>query len=185
MKPILALALPLIFAAGCRNQFPSPDEAYPHQEAYPRLPVNTVPVERPVENDTTKQETVLKATAKTSKASYKSGETVEFIITLKNTSNKPQPVEFSSGQNFDVTVTPEGAEKPIWRWADGRFFTLAIRNEVLQAGEEKTWTAKWDQQTQNAEGEKSPAPRGRYIANATVTIMGGLNAAPVKFTLAE
>ncbi|MCA8921242.1 MAG: hypothetical protein KDD82_05500 [Planctomycetes bacterium] len=51
--------------------------------------------------------------------------TVEF--TLDNQTGSPLPVTFSSGQSFEIELVDSATGAVAWRWSDGRFFTMALR----------------------------------------------------------
>jgi len=55
--------------------------------------------------------------------------TVEF--TVDNATGAPIPLTFSSGQSFDIELVDSRTGTVAWRWSDGRFFTMAIRQVNL------------------------------------------------------
>ena len=119
-------------------------------------------------------------TLATDRDTYQPGATVEFKVTLRNSSNASVDLYFSSGRSFDITVTtPAGDE--IWRWAAGRFFTQSIRQLSLAPGEDKTYIATWDQRT----SDDTPAPPGRYHATATIPTDQEPRSPPATFTINE
>ncbi len=123
------------------------------------------------------------ATLSTDKASYKTGENVTFTITARNASNSAQTLTFNSGQSYDIVVRPQGQPdaEPVWQWSRGRMFTQAMREVVLNAGEEKTWTTTW-LQTASVGGF---LPRGEYSVSARFAANGGVETTPVTITLTE
>ncbi|MBS4030295.1 MAG: hypothetical protein KGZ63_02590 [Clostridiales bacterium] len=73
--------------------------------------------------------------------SVPSGNRVEFALTVKNSGSASAEVILLDGQDFDMVVKKDGKE--IYRWSDGKFFTLAIRNVTYAPGEEKQFTWEW------------------------------------------
>jgi flagellar hook assembly protein FlgD len=66
---------------------------------------------------------------------------------------------FSSGQQFEVTITDEAGTE-VYRFSDGKFFTLALINKTLDPGEALKWQDEWDMT--NKDGEKLTS--GNYKA---------------------
>jgi hypothetical protein len=90
-----------------------------------------------------------------------SGDSVEFVFQITNTTEHAIGLEYSSGQSFDFVVTDDaGAE--IWRWSGDRMFTQALRNETLAAGETLTFRAGWT---------PPPGVRGNLLVAGTLTAM--------------
>lgn len=56
---------------------------------------------------------------------------------------EPKELAFSSGQQFDVTITDESG-KEVYRYSDGRFFTMAMVNKTINPGESIKWQDEWD-----------------------------------------
>ncbi|MGE3601653.1 MAG: BsuPI-related putative proteinase inhibitor, partial [Dehalococcoidia bacterium] len=98
----------------------------------------------------------------TSQSAYAAGETVPFEMVLRNRSDRAQTLTFLGGQDFDIVVTnPTGAA--VWRWSTGRAFTQQLRMVSFAPGEERRFTATWDQLADA--GDQVPA--GSYRATAT------------------
>lgn len=57
-------------------------------------------------------------------------------INLTNEGSQVQRIQFNSGQRVDVSVRDEGGNE-LWRWSDGRMFTMAIGVEELAPGESR------------------------------------------------
>ncbi|MFN2399767.1 MAG: BsuPI-related putative proteinase inhibitor [Gemmatimonadaceae bacterium] len=68
-------------------------------------------------------------------------------------------IEFSSGQNYDFEIYTAGGQL-VWRWSDGKGFTLAFQRVTLPAGGALTYAEQW--------GPFSPIA-GSYIAVAWLT----------------
>lgn len=66
---------------------------------------------------------------------------VDFAFTVKNTGSAPARVTLLGGQDFDMVVKQDGKE--VYRWSDGKFFTLAIRYITYAPGEERQFTWEW------------------------------------------
>ncbi|HUS07785.1 MAG TPA: BsuPI-related putative proteinase inhibitor, partial [Bryobacteraceae bacterium] len=64
------------------------------------------------------------------------GGIVTFVVrlSLRNTSGQPLPLEFPSGQSYDVVVKNAQGE-PVYRWSEDKMFAQVFRTEVLENGE--------------------------------------------------
>jgi hypothetical protein len=103
---------------------------------------------------------------------------VGFRMVWRNTSDTARSVNFPSGQDFDITVrTLDGEE--VWHWSRGRLFTQVFRTVTLQPGEERAFTAEWDQLTDAG----APAGPGIYEATATLTATDPLRSNAVRFRI--
>jgi len=170
--------------AGCSMNAPIPAAGTtPAGAAAPVVtaPVATAPASS--DSDAAKPASPLQATIATDKASYKAGEKVTFTITLRNTGRTAQNLTFSSGQSFDVFVRPQGEPEaePLWYWSHDRMFTMALRNMILGAGEEKTWTTSWKQ----VDNAGKQLPRGSYSVIGRVTANGGFDSALLTVKLTD
>ena len=56
-------------------------------------------------------------------------------LTIRNTSDLPLTLTFPSGQQFDFEIRNERGEA-VYRWSDGKFFTLALTQMDLSPGEQ-------------------------------------------------
>lgn len=68
-------------------------------------------------------------------------EAVQFVLQVTNAGTTPVELTFSSGQQYDFAVLQDGRE--VWRWSADRSFTMAMRSEVLGAGETRTYAERW------------------------------------------
>jgi hypothetical protein len=94
------------------------------------------------------------------------GEPIPLTLTIQNTNSFPMTVTFPSGQRFDFEMIKDG--RTIWNWAHERHFTQAFEQLKLKPGQKASFKANWDQ-TAN---DRSPAPRGNYMARAVLRAGG-------------
>ena len=87
-------------------------------------------------------------------------------MTLRNHFLPPIGLEFPSGQKFDVTLTNEDGEE-VYRWSDGKAFTLALVHTELRHGE-RNWTV----QVPLVDRSGTPLPAGYYQLKAWLTNTG-------------
>jgi hypothetical protein len=76
-----------------------------------------------------------------------------------NTGDKKLEVNFPSGQTHELVVL-DSLGREVWRWSAGRMFTQTLQNRVLRTSDSLEYDAVW-----------SDAPRGRYVAVATLASM--------------
>ena len=86
-------------------------------------------------------------------------------LTLRNNTADPLPLEFASGQTYDLVVK-NSDDKEVYRWSEGRAFTMVFRNEDFSG--ESNWTIA----TKLAGPDGKPWPAGRYTAEAWLTTTG-------------
>jgi len=107
---------------------------------------------------------------------------IVFQIQFKNLTNETLPVIFGSGQQFEVTVLDETGEE-VYRFSDGRAFTMAIIEKELGPHESFTWQDSWDYQ--DKAGAK--LTKGTYTAViqvlASSSIEGGISAEELRTEL--
>lgn len=70
------------------------------------------------------------------------GSTVEFALTLTNTTEKRLEVAFPDGFTHDVTVF-DAAGHEVWRWSNGRLFTQSLRTRMLGGSESYVLSERW------------------------------------------
>jgi hypothetical protein len=56
---------------------------------------------------------------------------------------EPKVLTFSSGQQFELAITDESGNE-VYRYSDGKFFTLALVNKTINPGESLKWHDEWD-----------------------------------------
>ncbi|MDX1981903.1 MAG: BsuPI-related putative proteinase inhibitor [Bryobacteraceae bacterium] len=104
------------------------------------------------------------------RASYPAGTPMLTRITLHNTGDDPLNLVFPSGQDFDIVMRNDKGEQ-VYRWSDGKAFTLAIR-EVRFKGE-RNWV----------EQLALTLPQGNYTATATLAVQGARYESTVPFVV--
>jgi hypothetical protein len=82
---------------------------------------------------------------------------------VRNESDRRLALPFATGQQFDIEVLQEG--RVIWNWARDRAFTQADTELVMEPGQEKVFTVRWDLRTNR--GEKLRP--GRYMVRGILT----------------
>lgn len=58
-------------------------------------------------------------------------------LTVDNQTGAPIPVTFSSGQSYEIELVDVATGNVAWRWSDGKFFTMALRQVDLSG--KTTW----------------------------------------------
>jgi len=76
---------------------------------------------------------------------------------------EPKELKLGSGQQFELTITDEKGEE-VYRYSDGKFFTLALLYKELNPGEILKWQDEWDMT--NKEGKKLES--GKYKAEIKI-----------------
>lgn len=105
----------------------------------------------------------------TNKTTYKKGEAIKFMMTLKNTTSQTQSYQFNGGQSFDIDVlTTDG--RLLWRWSKGKMFTMMIRGRMLPAGESQVFNETWNAKKTD----------GKTLASGTYLVRARLNANGIK-----
>ncbi|MBM7659790.1 hypothetical protein JOC85_000557 [Bacillus mesophilus] len=70
-------------------------------------------------------------------------ENVRFTINFQNKGEEAAQFTFSSGQKFEIVVTNEAGQK-VYRFSEGKMFTMALETITLEAGETVTYEDVWD-----------------------------------------
>ncbi len=68
---------------------------------------------------------------------------VEFDLSLLNDSGKRVELDFTSGKTHDFVVL-DARGREVWRWSEGRMFTQAMRNRLLDVRDTAHWSERWD-----------------------------------------
>lgn len=79
----------------------------------------------------------------TDKPAYQIGEPVSFVMKLRNAGDRPQAVQFFSGQRFDVSVC-NAAGQTVWNWAADKRFSQSLSKLTLAPNEETAFEATWN-----------------------------------------
>ena len=103
---------------------------------------------------------------------YQAGESARLTFTVANNGQEPLSLDFSSGQQFDLSVV-DATGQEVWRWSRGKFFTQAFTKLQLKPDEKKSFEGDWQ-----AEG-----PTGRYQAKAWLTTPGATMLATATFAI--
>ena len=82
---------------------------------------------------------------------------IEFGFRVTNNEKGKVELMFPSGQTHDFVVI-DSVGREVWRWSEGRMFTQALQNRVLESNASVSWAAAW----------RSEVPPGRYVAVATL-----------------
>lgn len=76
--------------------------------------------------------------------------TVRFAIEVTNDTRKRVELSFHDGQTHDFVVL-DARGRTVWKWSEGRLFTQAMQNRLLDAHDSAVYAEKWQ-----------PAAPGRY-----------------------
>ena len=88
-------------------------------------------------------------------------------LTLRNPSEQPVSLAFSSGRKYDaVLLTEDGRE--LWRWSDGRRFMQALSQLQLEPGSESSFELVCDPKEEG----KAPLPAGSYRVEGLIPAFG-------------
>ena len=74
--------------------------------------------------------------------SIKDGKVI-FDFELMSHYTEPKNLLFGSGQQYEIVVTDEN-DKEVYRFSDGKFFTLALVSKTINPGESVKWQEAWD-----------------------------------------
>ncbi|WP_277555612.1 BsuPI-related putative proteinase inhibitor [Halobaculum limi] len=78
-------------------------------------------------------------------------------LTVENAGTDAVDLSFSDGQRAEFVARDAAHGEVVWRWSDGRMFTMALGSETLAAGESATYEGTWE----------SP-PAGEYEVTASL-----------------
>ena len=99
---------------------------------------------------------------------FESKAPIRLRVTLRNPSELPVDLSFSSGRTHDAVVLgPDGSE--LWRWSKGRMFMQALGGMQLAPDSESSFELVCDPSAQGA----PPLPPGRYRATGLIPAFGG------------
>lgn len=92
---------------------------------------------------------------------------VVFDFELTSNYTETKTLQFGSGQQYEIVITDEKGEE-VYRYSDGKFFTMALIYKDINPGESIKWQEEWDMT--NKDGEKLTS--GKY--KAEISIMAAL-----------
>ncbi len=78
----------------------------------------------------------------TKQREYMPGESITAHIRVYNLSAESIKLDFSSGQRYDLYLLKDNEE--IWRWSNGRYFTMALVQKELKPGEKLAYDVEID-----------------------------------------
>lgn len=90
------------------------------------------------------------------------GTSIEFAFRVTNNAARKLELRFPSGQTHDFVVV-DSVGREVWRWSEGRMFTQALQNRVVDSYGMMTVQASID-----AGGAAAPLAPGRYVAIASL-----------------
>jgi hypothetical protein len=126
MKRIIYIVSALLLMAGCSttNQETSGNSGNPDSTETTSPSIDLADFETVLEIEQTKEKAI-------------------FDITFSNQSDEVADVTFSSGQRFELVVSdPAGNE--VYRYSEGKMFTMALQMLKLEAGDQLTFQDAWD-----------------------------------------
>lgn len=97
---------------------------------------------------------------------------VRFALLVTNNAEKRMELTFPSGQTHDIVVLDD-AGREVWRWSEGRMFTQALQNRILDANETVAYAGAWDPAEQ----------QGAFVAVASLISENHPVEQRVRFTL--
>ncbi|MFW6028864.1 MAG: BsuPI-related putative proteinase inhibitor [Halanaerobiales bacterium] len=96
------------------------------------------------------------------------GEDIKAIMEIYNISENDIRLHFSSGQLYDLFLRKDNKE--VWRWSEGKFFTMAIQYKDLEAGEKLRYKER-------VPGQKNS---GEYVLGGKITAQSEIPFAEIK-----
>ncbi len=78
----------------------------------------------------------------TDRGRYQPGQTVVMKMTVANPFDEPMTLQFTSGQTYDFIIR-DGTGQKVWQWSDDKFFTMALQQRELAAGESYEVFTRW------------------------------------------
>ena len=98
----------------------------------------------------------LRLSLRPDKPAYAVEEPVKITLTLTNLGDQEVQLQFTSSQQFDFVVRRDKTE--VWRWSNGRMFSMMLTTMVLKPQSSKSHTAVWAQKDNSGR----PVSPGRY-----------------------
>lgn len=97
---------------------------------------------------------------------------VRLAFHATNRAGRRVELVFPSGQTHDFAIL-DSSGREVWRWSEGRLFTQALQNRVLEPAETLTYEERW------VPGDR----RGTFVAVATLRSSSHPLESRVEFTL--
>jgi hypothetical protein len=114
----------------------------------------------------------------TDKTVYKPQEPVALVLTVTNPGAAPFRVNFASGKRYDFTLLY--GEEAVWKWSEGRMFSMSLASATVEPGKPLTFTAVFHQTLSSGRKIKP----GRYrVVGSFVTMEREWTAPPVEIEI--
>ena len=132
-----------------------------------------VKTEEAVEEEMKNQNPIVEGKFETREDYEVTNDMVTFNFELFSHYEKSKELMFSSGQQFEITVTNE-KEEEVYKFSDGKAFTMALIYETIEPGEAITWSDEWDR----TDKEGNYLESGKY--KAKIEILASPSPGPVE-----
>jgi hypothetical protein len=90
------------------------------------------------------------------------GPSIGLAFHVTNNSARKLELRFPTGQTHDFVVV-DSLGREVWRWSEGRMFTQALQNRIVDSYDTVTWET-----SMHLEMAGEPVPPGRYVAIASL-----------------
>jgi len=100
----------------------------------------------------------------TSKKKFRRGETIDFKLTIKNSSTEDRTLTFNSVQKYDIEARDADGNK-VWQWSADQVFAQMLSQETLKPGESRDFSVFWSQLST----QKKQVLLGKYYILGYVT----------------
>ena len=104
---------------------------------------------------------------------FSSGETIQFVLSVRNRSSSSQTLTFNTSQQSNFAVLDSGTATEVWTWALGQSFSQSTTSLTIAAGQTQTFTVTWNQTDDN----QQLVPSGAYEVIAGLTCTNGSSSA--------
>lgn len=113
-------------------------------------------------------------------ARYEVGDPVHISFVVKNTGHSDEMLSFVTGQEHDIRIADDHGL--VRNYSFGRFYTQALHNRTIRAGEELSFTWTW---TQDRNGSQSFASPGHYEIEAYLTSSSTVRSGTLSIEIVE
>jgi hypothetical protein len=110
----------------------------------------------------------IRNSAGTPTATFDPGEPIELLLSVRNRLSTPAIVQFPTSRQSDFVVVSRASGNVIWKWSDGKSFTLAQTELEFAANETKTFSVTWNQ----TDSSGQQVPSGEYEARGVLVFQG-------------